>query len=130
MGEAIVGQSHAVGRSEVTQQHTPGLEELHNAVLRHVPMDYLRRHDAHDATSPTSACNVAAALKDYADDRWNLIDRLKAEREAKNGLLDALNGLQDILARAESNASGNPEWGAVSKRINAARAAIAKAEDR
>ena len=42
-------------------------------------------------------------------------------------MLAALEGLEHILARAESNASGNPEWEAVSGRINAARAAIAKA---
>ena len=42
-------------------------------------------------------------------------------------LLAALIGLQGILATAESNARGNPEWEAVSAKINAARAAIAKA---
>lgn len=42
-------------------------------------------------------------------------------------LLDALEGLSDILSRAESNASGNPEWEFVSKRVNAARAAVEKA---
>ena len=40
---------------------------------------------------------------------------------------DALVGLAPILATAESNASGNPEWEAVSAKVNAARAAIAKA---
>lgn len=47
--------------------------------------------------------------------------------EAAPDMLAALEGLQDILNRAESNASGNPEWEAVSKRVNAARAAIEKA---
>lgn len=43
-------------------------------------------------------------------------------------LLQALIDLNaGILPSAESNASGNPEWEYVSKRINAARAAIAKA---
>ena len=42
-------------------------------------------------------------------------------------LLEALIGLEGILATAESNASGNPEWEAVSAKINAARTAIAKA---
>lgn len=42
-------------------------------------------------------------------------------------LLAALIALAPILATAESNASGNPEWEAVSAKINAARAAIAKA---
>lgn len=45
-------------------------------------------------------------------------------------MLAALKGLKHILDRAESNASGNPEWEAVSRRINAARAAIAKAENK
>ena len=42
-------------------------------------------------------------------------------------MVAALKGLEGILARAESNASGNPEWEAISARVNAARAAIAKA---
>jgi hypothetical protein len=42
-------------------------------------------------------------------------------------LLDALVGAMDILGRAESNASGNPEWDCVGPRVAAARAAIAKA---
>ena len=42
-------------------------------------------------------------------------------------LLEALTGLEGILATAESNASGNPEWESVSAKINAARSAIAKA---
>jgi len=39
----------------------------------------------------------------------------------------ALAGVMDILGRAESNASGNPEWSYVGPRVIAARAAIAKA---
>lgn len=42
-------------------------------------------------------------------------------------LLEALHGLNDILGTAESNASGTPQWEFVSSKINAARAAIAKA---
>lgn len=42
-------------------------------------------------------------------------------------MLEALIGLEGVLATAESNASGNPEWEYVSGKINAARAAIAKA---
>lgn len=42
-------------------------------------------------------------------------------------LYGALTGLEGILATAESNASGNPEWEYVSKRISAARAALSKA---
>ncbi|WP_159975812.1 hypothetical protein [Novosphingobium sp. 18052] len=43
-------------------------------------------------------------------------------------MLTALEGLSGILATAESNASGNPEWEFVSGKINAARTAIARAK--
>lgn len=42
-------------------------------------------------------------------------------------LLEALENAMGILGRAESNASGNPEWDHVGPRVAAARAAIAKA---
>lgn len=42
-------------------------------------------------------------------------------------MLNALIGLEGVLATAESNASGNPEWEAVSAKVSAARAAIARA---
>jgi len=45
-------------------------------------------------------------------------------------LLEVLKGVMDILGRAESNASGNPEWDFVGPRVAKARAAIAKAEGR
>jgi hypothetical protein len=42
-------------------------------------------------------------------------------------LLDALQGVMDILGRAESNASGTgAEWDYVGPRVAAARAALAK----
>ena len=44
-------------------------------------------------------------------------------------LVEALEGLDRILQRAESNASGNPEWNYVSEKINAARAALAAAKE-
>lgn len=58
------------------------------------------------------------------DDKATANCRLLA---ASTDLLYALEGLTPILEAAESNASGNPEWAWVSKRINAARAAIGKA---
>lgn len=42
-------------------------------------------------------------------------------------LLAALQGAMDILGRAESNASGNPEFDYVGPSVAACRAAIAKA---
>jgi hypothetical protein len=56
--------------------------------------------------------------------------RILADAElmaASPALYEALDGLKDILDRAESNASGNMEWEYVSRRINAARAALALA---
>jgi len=46
---------------------------------------------------------------------------------ASRDMLAALIALKPILDSAESNASGNPEWPYVSKRIKAAWDAIAKA---
>jgi len=54
-------------------------------------------------------------------------DEVQRLLEAHDALVAALRGVMPILDRAESNASGNPEWEAVSARINAARATIAKA---
>lgn len=47
--------------------------------------------------------------------------------QAAPDMFKALVGLRDILDRAESNASGTPEWDAVSAKVNAARVAIARA---
>ena len=44
-------------------------------------------------------------------------------------LIEALAGVMDILGRAESNASGTPEWDYVGPRVAAARAALANASD-
>lgn len=54
-------------------------------------------------------------------------DKLAKLIAASPELLEALQGVMDILGRAESNASGNPEWDYVGPRVAAARAAIAKA---
>jgi len=47
--------------------------------------------------------------------------RLQAECAA---LRDALETVMGILSKAESNASGNPEWDYVHSCVNAARAAF------
>ena len=46
--------------------------------------------------------------------------------EAVFELIDALQNAMDILSRAESNASGNPEFDYVAPRVRACRAALAK----
>lgn len=55
-------------------------EETLRLVRDRIPMDYLRRHDVPGATRPTPACNVAAAMKDYAEDRWKILDRVTKQR--------------------------------------------------
>lgn len=46
---------------------------------------------------------------------------------ASDVMLKALVGISGILATAESNASGNPEWESVKAKVDAARKAIAAA---
>jgi hypothetical protein len=48
---------------------------------------------------------------------------------AHDRLVAALEGLKPIFEAAESAASGNPEWEWVSKRVNAAKAALAAAKE-
>lgn len=50
---------------------------------------------------------------------------LTANERMVDNLYGALEDVMDILSRAESNASGNPEWDYVGPRVAAARAAIA-----
>lgn len=110
-------------------QHTP--EEMVRAIRDLIPIDYLKARDVAGATGPTANLDLVGAMRDYSAARWRLIDRLKKAEADREALLDALIGLNEaILGRAESNASGMPEWEYVSGRINAARAAIAKAEGR
>lgn len=82
---------------------------------------------------------LAEVITDSLDMDWSSTDdaRLIVERldeqpvyDAAPDLLEALKGVMDILGRAESNASGNPEWYFVGPRVAKARAAIAKAEGR
>lgn len=99
----------------MSAQHTPGPWAVHPVSAR---------VDAFSGGTPLPVCELL----------WPTDDRSEGETEANAHLitaapdmLDALEGLTPILESAESNASGNPEWAWVSKRINAARAAIAKA---
>lgn len=55
------------------------------------------------------------------------IDTQVRVSEAGPSLLEALKGVMDILGRAESNASGNPEFDYVGPRVAAARAALTRA---
>lgn len=83
---------------------------------------------ANDLDGPAGKMEDIA--KHFARMSYLYADAMLAER-AKPAqpcdLLAVLIGLTDILNRAESNASGNPEWEVISAKVNAARAAIAKA---
>lgn len=112
----MASQDHAPSITAVTsgQSHTPDL----NTPWRYAPWHVAEGEPEVRARDGWIVCTTCG--DDYA--------RLIA---AAPELLDALKALDEsILGRAESNASGNPEWEYVSRRINAARAAIAKAEGR
>lgn len=106
-------------------KHTPGPWKLQNETIYaldengvvnrfsvSVQEGYVRssRNYMHNVRTPKAELQANARLIAAAPD-----------------MLKALVGLSGILATAESNASGNPEWEYVSARINAARAAIAAA---
>lgn len=69
------------------------LEELaaeRQGVINNIPMDYLQRHDASGATGPTSNLSLVAAMRDYAEARWKLIDRLAEAKREREALMEAL----------------------------------------
>lgn len=58
-----------------------GLREERRLVVSRIPMDYLRKHDAPGATGPTDALDLPAAMKDYAEARWRILDQVVAADE-------------------------------------------------
>jgi hypothetical protein len=109
--------------------NTASPEEIVRAICDLIPMDYLKARDVPGVTAPSSNLDLVGAMRDYSAARWRLIDRVKKAEAGRDALLTAMKALDEcILGKAESNASGFPEWEYVSARINAARAAIRKAE--
>jgi hypothetical protein len=97
------------------------------------PRAWVYVSDPYDDGTPYMKITAENGLdgEDYA---WFQLSGIVEPADAKliaaaPDLLEALQDLQDsgILGSAESNASGMPNWEFVSKRINAARAAIKKA---
>lgn len=83
--------------------------------------------DVQDYLADNAQFNIKShisMLQRNNDEQRKSIVRLTDQRA---DLLAALQGVMDILGRAESNASGNPEWDYVGPRVAVARAAIAKA---
>lgn len=60
------------------------LQSQLDAVKRHIPINYLQSHDVPGATGPTAALNLEAAMREYAEDRWKLLDRFVALRETSH----------------------------------------------
>ena len=54
--------------------------EQMQGIQANIPMDYLERHPG----------DLVAAMREYAEDRWKLIDRLKAAAERERELVEAL----------------------------------------
>jgi hypothetical protein len=73
--------------------------------------------DRLNAYRPCLDPNVCIADRDAVDEA----------AEALVDMLSALKGVMDILGRAESNASGTPDWDYVGPRVAAARTSIRKA---
>lgn len=80
--------------------------------------DYLR-----DNAGFNIGQQIATADREAAFARGKLVE-VMAQRDA---LFAAMSGLKPILDSAESNASGNSEWPHISRRINSARDAMARA---
>lgn len=78
-------------------------------------------------TQVEKACDVLRKAINAAENRNHNGEVFVVAATAGFAMMEALRDLSGILATAESNASGNPEWEHVSKRINAARAALALA---
>jgi hypothetical protein len=118
-----------MSRSEKPSGHTPGpwhrlpgFAESGHPIYK--PGKYIIRIVQKRAPDQTAFVRVALVDSDAVAADAAVI-------AAAPDMLAALKDLNEsILGRAESNASGNPEWECVSSRINAARAAIAKAEGR
>lgn len=120
---------HTPGPWTVAESFTPGYRKC-PAIQANEPKSgemfelcVIFGEDDDAVATPMAQANarLIAAAPETAAER----DRL---REVNADMLAALKGLRPIIEAAESNASGNLEWPRVSARINAARAAIAKAE--
>jgi len=87
-------------------------EEIYEQLL-YTTQDYLRDN---------AEWNIGAEI-----DRCRKIEHDNTQLRIRNQEVEqALAGLTDIMARAESNASGTPDWDVVSSRVKYARHVLAK----
>lgn len=94
------------------------LEPVEASIRCHIPMDYLERHGA----------DTIAAMRDYAEDRWTLIERLRTARERQSELLEALEAYADTLCEFGRSNKGCGKFGDHICFGCRARAAVAKAK--
>ena len=97
----------------------------------YTPGPWVYWNDPYDNGTPYMRLSAGETMKDDVSDGFSIAGIVHPNDAhliaAAPELLEALAGVMDILGRAESNASGNPEWDYVGPRIAATRAAIAKA---
>ena len=74
------------------------------------------------------ACHILRSAIEAAENSNQAGENFVVIAVSGPDLLAALEGVMDILGRAESDASGNPAWDFVGPRVAAARAAVAKAK--
>lgn len=82
--------------------------------------DYVSGREA----APEDYAELSLLIRGALNSAFSALPQLALHDE----LVAALEGVMDILGRAESNASGNPEFDYVGPRVAAARAALAKAK--
>ena len=123
-GDRSVPQEHDYIQTGIYSGKFPGLM-IRDWFAGQALVGGMANADPDNFSTPEQCAAMAYAIADAM-----LAERSKATVapvDHSKTLLNALTGLSDILATAESNASGNPEWEYVSARINAARKAIAAA---
>lgn len=100
-------------------QPSPEAVEKMVRVIDVIPMAFLIANSPPGATGPSDQTDVVQAVRDMT-----AAGRRVSERAAR--LLVALRDAMPILERAESNASGNPEFDYVGPRVAACRRALAE----
>jgi hypothetical protein len=111
MTEAAEALTALAAECAALREERDGLKSELKAVVGHIPMDYLQRHDVPGATGPTAALNLSAAMRDYSEDRWKLIDRLKAAEAALATERERAAKMREALEKIEKA----PAWGAPDK---------------
>jgi hypothetical protein len=103
--------------------------EFRKQVINVIPMSFLIANDLPGATGPTEHCDVVQAIRDQTAAARRVAERCKKAETLNAELLEAMEAVMPLLGRAESNASGNPEFDDVGPRVAGFRVAISKARE-